>query len=291
MSQLTNASAAIEAPAHPAPPVLNITPPGRWWAIPFGELWEHRELIYFFVWREIKIRYKQTAIGAAWAVLQPFLSMLVFTLFFGHLAHLPSDGIPYAIFYYSALLPWMYFANSLQNATSAIVQNQSMITKVYFPRLALPLSAVLSGLVDFAIGFLMFVVLMIYYHVRPGVPLLFLPLFLLMAVLTAAGMGLWLGAMNALYRDVRYVVPFLAQFWLFASPVAYPASLVPAKWRWLYGLNPMAGVIEGFRWSLSGQGGAPPTRLILVSVLIIVAVLVSGLFYFQKMEATIADVV
>jgi lipopolysaccharide transport system permease protein len=291
MSELSQAPGAIEPPAHAAPPVLSITPPGRWWAIPFDELWEHRELIYFFVWREIKIRYKQTAIGAAWAILQPFLSMLVFTLFFGRLAHLPSDGIPYEIFYYSALLPWMYFANSLQNATNTIVGNQSMITKVYFPRLALPLSAVLSGLVDFAIGFLMFIVLMIYYHVRPGIPLLFFPFFLLLAVLTAAGVGLWLGAMNALYRDVRYVVPFLTQFWLFASPVAYPASLVPAKWRWLYGLNPMAGVIEGFRWSLSGHGGAPPTRLILVSVLIIVAVLVSGLFYFQKMESTIADVV
>jgi homopolymeric O-antigen transport system permease protein len=282
---------AIEPPAHAMPPALRIAPPGRWWVIPFGELWENRELIYFFVWREIKVRYKQTAIGAAWAVLQPFLAMLIFTLFFGHLAHLPSEGIPYPIFYYSALLPWMYFSNSLQNATGAIVQNQNMITKVYFPRLALPLSAVLSGLVDFGIGFLMFVAMMIYYGVRPGLPLLFFPLFLLLAVLTATGMGLWLGAMNALYRDVRYVVPFLVQFWLFASPVAYPASLVPAKWRWLYGLNPMAGVIEGFRWSLSGHGGAPPTRLILVSVLIIVAVLVSGLFYFQKMEATIADVV
>jgi lipopolysaccharide transport system permease protein len=291
MSELSHASGAIEPPAHPAPPVLSITPPGRWWVIPFAELWEHRELIYFFVWREIKLRYKQTAIGAAWAVLQPFLTMLLFTLVFGRFAHIPSEGSPYPIFYYSALLPWMYFSNSLQNATSTIVANQSMITKVYFPRLALPLSAVLSGLVDFGVGFVMFVVLMIYYHVRPGIPLLFFPFFLLLAVLTAAGVGLWLGAMNALYRDVRYVVPFLTQFWLFASPVAYPASLVPAKWRWLYGLNPMAGVIEGFRWSLSGHGGAPPSRLILVSVLIIVAVLVSGLFYFQKMEATIADVV
>ena len=216
-----------------------------------------RELIYFFVWREIKVRYKQTAIGAAWAVLQPFMSMLVFTLFFGRLAHIPSEGSPYPIFYYSALLPWMYFANSVQNATGTIVQNQSMITKVYFPRLALPLSAVLSGLVDFGIGFLMFLAMMIYYGIQPGIPFLFFPLFLLLAVLTAIGLGLWLGAMNALYRDVRYVVPFLVQFWLFASPVAYPASLVPAKWRWLYGLNPMAGVIEGFRWSLSGHGAAP----------------------------------
>jgi len=290
MSEMTHTSGAIQSPTHPAPPVLRIAPPGHWWAVPFDELWENRELIYFFVWREIKVRYKQTAIGAAWAVLQPFMSMLVFTLFFGRLAHLPSEGSPYPIFYYSALLPWMYFANSLQNATSAIVQNQSMITKVYFPRLALPLASVLSGLVDFGVGFAMFVAMMIYYGIRPGIPLLFLPLFLLLAVLTATGIGLWLGAMNALYRDVRYVVPFLTQFWLFASPVAYPASLVPAKWRWLYGLNPMAGVIEGFRWSLSGHGSAPG-RLIFVSVLIVVAILVSGLFYFQKMEATIEDVV
>ena len=290
MNEMPPIPSAIEAPTHPAPPVLRITPPGRWWAIPFAELWENRELIYFFVWREIKVRYKQTVIGAAWAVLQPFMSMLVFTLFFGRLAHIPSEGIPYPIFYYSALLPWMYFSNSLQNATSTIVQNQGMITKVYFPRLALPLSSVLSGLLDFAIGFVMFVAMMIYYGIRPGIPLLFFPFFLLLAVLTATGMGLWLGAMNALYRDVRYVVPFLIQFWLFASPVAYPASLVPVKWRWLYGLNPMTGVIEGFRWSLSGRGTAPG-RLILVSVLIVVAVLVSGLFYFQRMEATIADVV
>jgi len=291
INEMTPIPSGIEPAAHPAPPVLRITPPGRWWAIPFAELWENRELIYFFVWREIKVRYKQTVIGAAWAVLQPFMSMLLFTVVFGRFAHIPSEGIPYPIFYYSALLPWMYFSNSLQNATGTIVQNQGMITKVYFPRLALPLSSVLSGLLDFAIGFVMFVAMMIYYGIRPGIPLLFFPFFLLLAVLMATGMGLWLGAMNALYRDVRYAVPFLIQFWLFASPVAYPASLVPAKWRWLYGLNPMAGIIEGFRWSLSGRGGAAPVRLILVSILIIVALLVSGLFYFQRMEATIADVV
>jgi lipopolysaccharide transport system permease protein len=290
MNGLSQAGVGAETAPHAAA-VLRISPPGRWWAIPFSELWENRELIYFFVWREIKVRYKQTAIGAAWAVLQPFLTMLLFTLLFGRFAHIPSEGMPYPIFYYSALLPWMYFSSSLQNSTSAIVANQGMITKVYFPRLALPLSAVLSGLVDFGISFLMFVAMMIYYGVRPGIPLLFFPLFLLLAVLLATGAGLWLCAMNALYRDVRYVVPFLVQFWMFASPVVYPATIIPAKWRWLYGLNPMAGVIEGFRWSLSGRGGAPPERLILVSVLIIVAVLVSGLFYFQKMEATIADVV
>ncbi len=271
-------------------PVLRIAPPSRWWALPFAELWEYRELLYFFVWRDIKIRYKQTAIGAAWAILQPFLTMLIFSLFFGRLAHINSEGLPYAIFYYSALLPWMYFAASLQNATNTIVENQRLITKVYFPRLALPLSAVLSGLVDFAISFSMFIVLMVYYRIVPTPAFLWLPAFLLLAILTALGVGLWLSAMNAIYRDIRYVVPFLVQFWLFASPVAYPASLVPEKWRWLYGLNPMAGVIEGFRWSLTGRG-SPPGRLTLVSAGVVLLVLFSGIAYFQKVESTVADVV
>ena len=271
-------------------PVLRITPPSRWWELPFGELWDYRELLYFFVWRDIKVRYKQTAIGAAWAVLQPFLTMLVFSLFFGRLARIPSQGLPYPIFYYSALLPWMYFAGALQNATSTIVENQRLITKVYFPRLVLPFSSVLSGLVDFGISFLMFVAMMFYYRIRPDWALLMLPVFLLLSVLTALGVGLWLSALNAIYRDVRYVVPFLVQFWMFASPVAYPSSLVPARWRWLYGLNPMAGVIEGFRWSLTGHGD-PPGRLVLVSASVVVVVLLSGVAYFQKMETLVADVV
>ncbi len=282
---------AIAEPSTLAKPVtLRITPPSRWWAIPLGELWDYRELLYFFVWRDIKIRYKQTAIGAAWAVLQPLLTMLVFSLFFGKLAHIPSDGLPYPIFYYSALLPWLYFAAALQNATNTIVENQRLITKVYFPRLALPLSAVLSGLVDFGVSFLMFLVLMVYYRVRPGAAILWLPAFLLLATLTALGVGLWLSAMNAIYRDVRYVLPFLVQFWMFASPVVYPSSLVPVKWRWLYGLNPMAGVIEGFRWSLTGRGD-PPGRMFAVSVGMVFVVLLSGVGYFQKMETTVADVV
>ena len=281
---------AVSSPEVSQPPVLRITPPGRWWVIPFGELWNYRELIYFFVWRDIKVRYKQTAIGAAWAVLQPFLTMLIFSLFFGRLAHIPSEGLPYPIFYYSALLPWMYFAAALVNSTNTIVENQRLVTKVYFPRLALPLSAVLSGLVDFGISFLMFVAMMFYYRMEPGWHLLMLPIFLLLAVLTALGVGLWLSALNAIYRDVRYVVPFLIQFWMFASPVAYPSSLVPTKWRWLYGLNPMAGVIEGFRWALAGRG-TPPGRLIVVSTIAVLALLLSGMAYFQKMETTMADVV
>jgi lipopolysaccharide transport system permease protein len=276
--------------SKPAVSVMRITPPTRWWILPFGELWDFRELIYFFVWRDIKIRYKQTAIGAAWAVLQPLLTMLIFSLFFGRLAHIPSEGLPYPIFYYSALLPWMYFAAAMQNATSTIVENQRVITKVYFPRLALPLASILSGLVDFGVSFLMFVVLMIYYGIRPTAAVIWFPAFILLAILTALGVGLWLSALNALYRDVRYVLPFLVQFWLFASPVAYPASLVPPKWHWLYGLNPMAGVIEGVRWSLTGQTSSPG-RLIFVSAAAVLVLLVSGLAYFQKVETTVADVV
>ncbi|MGD0178979.1 MAG: ABC transporter permease [Terriglobales bacterium] len=273
----------------PLPPLLRITPPSRWWVIPAAELWQARELVYFFVWRDVKVRYKQTAIGAAWAVLQPLLAMLVFTLFFGKLAHIPSEGLPYQVFVYAGLLPWMYFAASLQNATNTIVENQRIITKVYFPRLVLPLSAVLSGLVDFAISFSIFAVMMAYYHIRPGLQILWLPAFLLLAVLTALGVGLWLSALNAIYRDVRYVLPFLVQLWLFASPVIYPPSLMSEKWRWLFGLNPMAGVIEGFRWSLAGRGD-PSGRLILVSSGIVIVILLTGLAYFQKMETVMADV-
>jgi len=290
---VTDVSAIAESGVLPNRMVLRITPPSRWWELPLGEMWDYRELLYFFVWRDIKVRYKQTAIGAAWAVLQPFLTMLVFSLFFGKLAHIPSLGLPYPIFYYSALLPWMYFAGALANSTNTIVENQRLITKVYFPRLILPFSSVLSGLVDFGISFLMFVAMMIYYGIRPTPAMIWFPMFLLLAILTALGAGLWLSALNAIYRDVRYVLPFLVQFWLFASPVVYPSSLVAAKWpkwAWLYGLNPMAGVIEGFRWSLTGKGD-PPGYLMVVSMGVVLTVLLGGIAYFQKMETTIADVV
>ncbi len=273
-----------------AEPLIRISPSQGWLQLNLRELWQHRELLYFFVWRDIKVRYKQTAIGAAWAVLQPFLTMVVFSLFFGVLARIPSQGLPYPIFYYSALLPWMYFASSLQNATNTIVEQQRVITKVYFPRLVLPLAAVVSGLVDFAIGFVVFLGMMIYYRIVPTWAVLLLPVFLLVAVLTALGVGMWLSTLNAIYRDVRYVVPFLVQFWMFASPVAYPSSLVPERWRWLYGLNPMTGVIEGFRWALTGLG-RPPGLLLVVSTTVVLLLLFGGLVYFQKMEATIADVV
>jgi lipopolysaccharide transport system permease protein len=285
------AQARVETLAREVPqPVVRISARRGWLQLDFRELWEYRELLYFFVWRDIKIRYKQTAIGAAWAVLQPFLTMMVFSLFFGRLARIPSQGLPYPVFYYCALLPWMYFAGALQNATNTVVEHQRVITRVYFPRLVLPLAAVLSGLVDFAISFGVFLGMMLYYGLVPTRSALLLPVLLLLAVLTALGVGLWLSALNAIYRDVRYVLPFLVQFWMFASPVAYPSELVPEKWRWLYGLNPMAGVIEGFRWALTGRG-RPPGVLMLASGLMVGVVLLGGLVFFRKMEGTIADVV
>ncbi len=271
-------------------PTLRIAPPRGWLALNLRELWAARELLYFFVWRDIKVRYKQTAIGAAWAVIQPFMTMVVFSLFFGSLAKMPSHGLPYPVFYYSALLPWMYFSGALTHATSVVVDQQHVITKVYFPRLVLPLAAVASGLVDFALSFLVFLGIMVWYHIHPGPALLLFPLFLLLAVFTALAVGLWLSALNAIYRDVRYVVPFLVQFWMFGSPVAYSSSLVPERWRWLYGLNPMAGVIEGFRWALTGHG-QPPTPMLAASFAAVLLLVVGGMMYFQRMEGTIADVV
>ena len=265
-----------------------ISPPVGWLPIDLGELWRYRELLYFFVWRDLKVRYKQTAIGALWAILQPFLTMLVFSLFFGRLAHIPSNGLPHSVFYYSALLAWIYFSGALHHATNTMIENQRVITKVYFPRLLLPLAAVASGLVDLAFGFVVFLGMLVYYRIAPGEEFLLMPLFLLLAVLTALGVGLWLSALNAIYRDVRYMVPFLIQFWMFASPVAYPSSLVPERWRWLYGLNPMAGVVEGFRWTLTGHG-QPPTLLLGISTCMVLALLAGGVVYFQKMESTVAD--
>src|ERR1700674_2214509 len=269
-------------------PRTRIEPPQGLLELRAREVWAYRELLYFFVWRDVKIRYKQTVIGVAWVVLQPLMTMGVFTLFSGRLAKLPSDGLPYPVFYFSALVPWTYFSTALQSCTSVIVDNQRVITKVYFPRLILPLSAVVSGLVDFAIGFVVLLVVTAIYGIKPTLAALWLPVLLLLAVLTALGVGLWMSALNALYRDVRYVVPFLVQFWMFASPVAYPSSLVPQRWRWLYGLNPMAGVIDGFRWALTGHGVAPGP-LMLASAFAVMVVLLGGLFFFQRMEGTVAD--
>ena len=271
-------------------PVIDIAPQCGWLDIDFGELWRFRELAYFFVWRAIKIRYKQTLIGAAWAVVQPIATMLVFCLFFGHLAKIPSAGLPYPIFYFSALLPWTYFAGAVQNATNSVVEQQHIVTKVYFPRLLLPIAAVIPGLLDFAIGLAVFLPMILWYHLAPGQAILMAPVFLLLAMATALSVGLWLAALNSLYRDFRHLVPFLVQIWMFVSPVVYPATLVPARWRWLYGLNPMAGVIEGFRWALTGHG-QPPTLLLAVSAGAVLIVLIGGLAFFHRMEGIMADVV
>jgi lipopolysaccharide transport system permease protein len=286
---VTQTQAAVAAESHERP-VVRIESRRGWMALDLGELWAYRDLVYFFIWRDIKVRYKQTVIGAAWAILQPTLTMLVFSLFFGKLAKIPSQGLPYPIFYYTALLPWMYFATAMQSATNIVVENQRVITKIYFPRVVLPISSVMAGLVDFAISFAVLLLLMAYYRMAPTGAVILLPAFTLLAVLTALGVGLWLSALNAMYRDVRYVVPFLVQFWMFASPVAYPSSLVPAKWRWLYGLNPMAGVIEGFRWALTGHGD-PPSILLAASSGAVVLLVISGLIYYHAVEGTIADVV
>jgi lipopolysaccharide transport system permease protein len=271
-------------------PVVYIAPRRGWLALDLAELWTYRELLYFFVWRDIKVRYKQTVIGAAWAVLQPLMTMLVFSLFFGKLAKIPSQGLPYPIFYYCALLPWMYFSTAMQGATNIVVDHQRVITKIYFPRVVLPIAAISSGLLDFAISFVVFLGMMVYYRIVPTRAIIWLPAFTLLAILTALGVGLWLSALNALYRDVRYVVPFLVQFWMFASPVVYPSSLVPEKWRWLYGLNPMAGVIEGFRWALTGHG-QPPGILLAASSAAVILLVLSGLVYYHAVEGTMADVV
>ena len=273
---------------HAAPAIVRIEPPRGWLDLRLGEVWSYRELLYFFVWRDVKVRYKQTAIGVAWVVLQPLLTMGVFTLFFGRLAKLPSDGLPYPVFYFTALVPWTYFATALQSCTAVVVDNQRVITKVFFPRLVLPISAVISGLVDFSIGCVVLGVVLAMYHIRPGVAALWLPVLLLLAVLTALGVGLWMSALNALYRDVKYVVPFLIQFWMFASPVAYPSSLVPAAVEVAVRAESHGGVIDGFRWTLTGHG-TPPGPLLLASTAAVVLVLVGGLFFFQRMEGAIAD--
>ena len=273
----------------PAPPLI-IRPARGWTPLGLRELWEYRELLYFLIWRDIKVRYKQTALGAAWAVIQPFFIMVVFSLFFGRLAHVPSDGVPYPVFTFCALLPWQLFAQALSESSNSLVANERLITKVYFPRLVVPLAAVLGGLVDFAIAFLVLLVLLAYYGIAPHLAVLALPLFILLAVLTALGAGLWLSALNVQYRDVRYTLNFLTQFWLFITPVAYPSSLVPGRWRILYGLNPMVGVVEGFRWALLGRPEAPGT-LLLVSAGAVVLMLVGGLYYFRRMEETFADII
>lgn len=270
-------------------PIHVIAPSRGWVPIRLGEIWEYRELLYLLIWRELKVRYKQTALGVAWAVAQPVLTMAVFTVLFGKLARVPSDGLPYPLFALCALLPWQLFAFALTESSASVVRNDRLVTKVYFPRLIMPMSAVCVGLVDFAVSFVVLAALMAWYGVVPGSAVWTLPLWVVLAALSALAIGLWLSALNVRYRDVRYTVPFLAQLWLLATPVAYPASIVPEGWRTLMALNPMAGVVEGFRWAL--LGAPAPGSGLMISLAVVGLLLIGGLFYFRRTERGFADVI
>jgi lipopolysaccharide transport system permease protein len=269
-------------------PVFTRLQPGTGWApLNLAEVWAYRDVLYFLTWRDVKVRYKQTALGAAWAIIQPFFAMVVFSLFFGRLAGISSEGLPYPIFVYSALVPWMYFANAVTQASNSLVAHENMLKKVFFPRVIVPLSAVAGGLVDFAIAFALLIVMMIYFGSMPTVAVWAVPFLILLAATTALAVALWLSALNVYYRDVRYVLPFLVQSWLFATPIIYPSGLVPERWRLLLGLNPMAGVVEGFRWALLRR--PPPGPMFIVSVATVILLLVSGLFFFRRVERSFAD--
>jgi len=270
--------------------VIVVKPSKGWISLKLKELWEYRELLYFLTWRDIKVRYKQTVLGAAWAIIQPFFTMVVFSLFFGKLAKVPSDGLPYPIFAYAALVPWTFFANGLNQSSNSLVGNANLIKKVYFPRLVVPVSSVISGLVDFVLAFIVLIGMMLVYGIFPTFNIVWLPFLLLLTFVTSLGVGLWFSALNVQFRDVRYTVPFLTQFWLFATPIAYPSSLLAEPWRTLYGINPMVGVVEGFRWALLGTDTAPGA-IIIVSSLMALSLLVGGAFYFRRMEKSFADVV
>ncbi|MDK2979868.1 MAG: lipopolysaccharide transport system permease protein [Chloroflexota bacterium] len=279
-----------QSAAHSDARKVVIRPTGGWAALDLRDLWIYRELVYFMTWRDLKVRYKQTLLGAAWAILQPFLTMVVFSIFFGSLAGVPSDGVPYPIFSYTALIPWTLFSKALQDASRSLVTNSHMITKVYFPRMILPLASVLAGIVDFLIAFVVLLGMMVFYKVTPTANIWTIPLFLLLALVTATGVSLWLSALNVLYRDINYVLPFLTQFWMYLTPIAYPSSMVPEKWRLLYAVNPMTGVVEGFRWALLGSGQAPGL-MTAVSTAVAIILLISGMFYFKRMERLFADMV
>lgn len=281
---------AVGSSPEEAKPWVRIEPSKGWVSLNLRELWTYRELLYFLTWRDIKVRYKQTVLGAAWAIIQPFFTMLIFALFFGRLAKMPSDGIPYPVFAYVALVPWMFFANGLTQGSNSLVQNANMLKKIYFPRLAMPIATLMAGVLDFALAFVVLLGMMAFYGIVPTANLLWLPFFLLLALVTSLGVSIWLSAMNVQFRDVRYAIPFLTQFWMFATPIAYPSSLLPEPWRTVYGINPMVGVVEGFRWALLGVDTAPGP-IILVSSLVALALLVSGTYYFRRVERTFADVV
>lgn len=272
-------------------PIQTIIKPSKGWSFPdFREVWKYRELLYFLVWRDVKVRYKQTILGAAWAVIQPFFTMVVFSIFFGRFAKVPSDGLPYPIFAYSALIPWHYFANALSQSGQSLVTEQRLITKVYFPRIIVPMSPVFSGLVDFVLAFSVLIGMMFWYKITPNIGLLALPLWTLLAMMTSFAVGVWLSALNVKYRDIRHTIPFLTQLWMFSTPIAYPSSIVPERWRFIYGLNPMSGVVEGFRWGLLGKK-LPSLEMVAISVGIILILLIGGLIYFRRTERTFADIV
>ena len=269
---------------------IHIAPTKGWVSLKLTELWEYRELLYFLIWRDIKVRYKQSVLGGTWAIIQPFFTMIVFSLFFGKLAKMPSDGIPYPIFSFAALVPWNFFANGLNQASNSLVGNSNLINKVYFPRMSMPIASVLGGFVDFVLAFIMLIGMIFYYGMVPTINVIWLPFFLLLAFMTSLGASLWLSAMYVQFRDVRHIIPFLTQIWLFATPIAYPSSLLSEPWRTLYGINPMVGVVEGFRWALLGVHTAPGP-IIIVSSFTALGLLISGAFYFRRMERTFADVV
>jgi lipopolysaccharide transport system permease protein len=276
--------------AEKAVPVVRMQPSEGWVPLRLGDLWEFRELLYFLTWRDLKVRYKQTILGAGWAILQPLIAMVIFTLFFGRLAQIPSDGVPYPIFSFAALLPWTFFDSGVGRASTSLVAGSNMLKKVYFPRLVMPLSAVSAGFLDFLLAFVVLLGMMLYFQISPTVNVLWLPALLLLAFVTALGVSLWLAAMSVQFRDIQYIQPFIVQAWLFATPVAYPASLIEnVHWRTLYAVNPMVGVVEGFRWALLGTETAPGP-VILVSAVVAAALLIGGAFYFRRMERTFADV-
>jgi lipopolysaccharide transport system permease protein len=270
--------------------VIRIEPSRGWEPLDLRELWDYRELVWFLIWRDVKVRYKQTSLGIAWAVIQPLITMVVFTLIFGRLAQLPSEGLPYPVFTFAALLPWQLFSSALTSSANSVVGSSSLISKVYFPRLLVPIASVAAALVDFSISFVVLIGLMAWYGLSPGLAVVVLPLLVILALGTALAVGLWASALNVRYRDVRHVMPFVIQLWLLASPVAYSASLISSPvWQTVYGLNPMAGVIQGFRWALLGS--APPTLVMVPSVLATAVLLAGGLFFFKRTEASFADVI
>ncbi len=271
-------------------PHFRVQPSHGWVTLNLGELKSYRQLLYFLMWRDVKVRYRQTVLGAAWAIIQPLTAMVIFSLFFGRLAGVPSDGIPYPIFSYAALVPWTFFANGVTQGSGSLVVGADMLRKIFFPRLVMPAASVLAGLLDFALAFTVLILMMLGFGILPTKSVVWLPAILILLIVTALGVTIWLSALNVQFRDVKYVVPFLVQAWLFVTPVVYPSSLLPEPWKTLYGLNPMVGVVEGFRWALLGSG-APALPAILVSSFVAMFLLVSGTFYFRRMEMTFADFV